>query len=261
MDRHGDCVLCTNNMVCIGTGVTTATIGIKPGTWRAGNTSIVILSCPVRDTCVGSVGKLNVGSGGSGDLRATTTTTTPADGSNGISNGIKGVNGTQISSNSNSTYSDSLCAEGHTGVLCATCKAGWHKGASAGTSMCAPCPRDVSESIALTTALIVGGVGVVAMCVLLDLRFGFSKSKGGGRLKPLLNGVQLMSVLLMFPAKWPDAVKELSRLLDGVRCVLLNNSVYIQSIFSLYSDYIQTMFRLYSDYIQTIFSVKVSRSH
>ena len=243
MDRNGDCVLCTNNMVCIGTGVTTATIGIKPGTWRAGNTSIVILSCPVRDTCVGSVGsgsvgKLNVGSGGSGDLRTTTTTTTPADGSNGISNGIKGVNGTQISSNSNSTYSDSLCAEGHTGVLCATCKAGWHKGASAGTSMCAPCPRDVSESIALTTALIVGGVGVVAMCVLLDLRFGFSKSKGGGRLKPLLNGVQLMSVLLMFPAKWPDAVKELSRLLDGVRCVLLNNSVYIQSMFSVYSVYI-----------------------
>ena len=250
MDRNGDCVLCTNNMVCIGTGVTTATIGIKPGTWRAGNTSIVILSCPVRDTCVGSVGsagsvgKLNVGSGGSGgngDLRTTTTTTMPADGSNGI----KGVNGTQISSNSNSTYSDSLCAEGHTGVLCATCKAGWHKGASAGTSMCAPCPRDVSESIALTTALIVGGVGVVAMCVLLDLRFGFSKSKGGGRLKPLLNGVQLMSVLLMFPAKWPDAVKELSRLLDGVRCVLLNNSVYIQSIFSLYSVYVQSIFSLY----------------
>ena len=98
--------------------------------------------------------------------------------------------------------------------------------------MCAPCPRDVSESIALTTALIVGGVVVVVLCVLLDLRFGFSKSKGGGRLKPLLNGVQLMSVLLMFPAKWPDAVKKLSRLLDGVRCVFL---VYIQSIFSLYS--------------------------
>ena len=71
----------------------------------------------------------------------------------------------------------------------------------------------MSESIAFTAAFSFGIVLVVTGLVLLDLRFGWSRSKAGSqRLKLMVNCVQQMTVMILFPVDWPDAVKEMGAL-------------------------------------------------
>ena len=79
---------------------------------------------------------------------------------------------------------NSTCKEGHTGVLCAVCEAGWSRRGS--TSMCGRCPAE-SDAIYSTAGLAAGIIVVAIIVVLLDLRFGWSRAKGGSRVKLILN--------------------------------------------------------------------------
>ena len=42
---------------------------------------------------------------------------------------------------------------------------------------------------------------IVATLLAMDLKFGWTRKKGGGRLKPIVNAIQSLTVLIMFPSK------------------------------------------------------------
>ena len=105
---------------------------------------------------------------------------------------------------------DAYCKKGHKGMLCAVCEDGWYRGSN---STCTQCPADMRESINWTAGISVGIAAIFVVVVLLDLRFGWSKAKGGSRIKLMTNCVQQLTVLILFPAKWPDTVKDLGTVL------------------------------------------------
>ena len=108
-------------------------------------------------------------------------------------------------------YSRRYCREGHNGTLCAVCIKGWHRRSS--TSTCTQCPDDMSKSIWWTAGLSAGITVAVVIVVLLDLRFGWSRAKPGSQLlKLMINCVQQMTVMILFPVDWPDAVKDMGTL-------------------------------------------------
>ena len=88
---------------------------------------------------------------------------------------------------------------------------GWHRRSS--TSTCTQCPDDMSKSIWWTAGLSAGITVAVVIVVLLDLRFGWSRAKPGSQLlKLMINCVQQMTVMILFPVDWPDAVKNMGTL-------------------------------------------------
>ena len=106
----------------------------------------------------------------------------------GSSNGSAG-NGT----------SNSTCALGHHGPLCAICDAGYTRfGAN---SECGECPKDVALSIFWTIAASLLALG----CLFVFLYFSRKSNDGGFR--PLMNACQTLSVVLMTNSEWPEAVK------------------------------------------------------
>jgi hypothetical protein len=108
---------------------------------------------------------------------------------------------------------DGYCKTGHTGMLCAVCESGWYRRGS--TSGCIPCP-DSNESLLMTAGISAGIFVSVIVVVLLDLRFGWSRARGGSRLKLIVNCVQQLTVLTLFPVKWPDAVKDMGAVFEGI---------------------------------------------
>ena len=63
------------------------------------------------------------------------------------------------------------------------------------------CPSDTGLQLRLMIGLGFTAFLVAAIIVALDLKFGWSQKKGGGRLKPIINAIQSLTVLIMFPAK------------------------------------------------------------
>ena len=110
--------------------------------------------------------------------------------------------------------SDHLCAEGSNGVLCATCAEGWFRSGS--KTLCDRCPEDVSSSFLFAGLLGGGAILFILIFLCLDLRFGWTNKPGGGFLKPLVNATQQMTVLIMFPVKWPAAVSEMGKIFEGM---------------------------------------------
>jgi hypothetical protein len=98
-------------------------------------------------------------------------------------------------------------------MLCAVCEDGWYRRGSAST--CTMCP-DRQKSLLWTAGLSAGVSVAIIVFVLLDLRFGWSRAQGGSRLKLVVNCVQQLTVLTLFPVKWPDAVKDMSKVFEGL---------------------------------------------
>ena len=42
---------------------------------------------------------------------------------------------------------------------------------------------------------------ITVILLAMDLKFGWTRKKGGGRLKPIVNAIQSLTVLIMFPSK------------------------------------------------------------
>ena len=100
-------------------------------------------------------------------------------------------------------------------MLCAVCEARWYRRGSAAT--CIECDEDMTDSLLWTAFLSTLIAVIVITLVLLDLRFGFSRAKAGSqRLKLMVNCVQQMTVMTLFPAKWPAAVKNMGALFAGI---------------------------------------------
>ena len=98
-------------------------------------------------------------------------------------------------------------------MLCAVCEDGWYRRGSAST--CTMCP-DRQKSLLWTAGLSAGVSVAIIVFVLLDLRFGWSRAQGGSRLKLVVNCVQQLTVLTLFPVKWPDAVKDMTAVFEGL---------------------------------------------
>ena len=107
----------------------------------------------------------------------------------------------------------SPCAKGQTGVLCASCAKGWHRSGS--LNMCEACATDTEQAKMRTVGFCVGGFVILVIVIALDLRFGWTRQRGGGRLKPVVNAVQQMTVMMLFPVKWPPMMMKLSGFFEG----------------------------------------------
>ena len=100
-------------------------------------------------------------------------------------------------------------------MLCAVCEAGWHRRGINNT--CTECPKEMKDSLLLTAGLSTVVAIVVVVGVLLDLHFGLSKAKAGSqRLKLMVNCVQQITVMTLFPVEWPDAVKDMGAIFEGL---------------------------------------------
>ena len=63
------------------------------------------------------------------------------------------------------------------------------------------CPLDTSLQLRLMIGLGCTAFLIVATLVAIDLKFGWTRKKGGGRLKPIINAIQSITVLIMFPSE------------------------------------------------------------
>ena len=60
----------------------------------------------------------------------------------------------------------------------------------------------MQDAYGWTFGIIAAGAGVLIVAIWLDLKHGWSRTKGkGGKLKPLLNAVQQITVMILFPGK------------------------------------------------------------
>ena len=110
----------------------------------------------------------------------------------------------------NGTY----CKEGHTGILCAVCDTDWHRRGS--SSICSRCHADKQTSRLWSIGLSIIIAIVIIVSVSLDLWFGWSRAGAGNQqLKLMVNCVQQLTVMTLFPVKWPAAVKELGSIFEG----------------------------------------------
>jgi hypothetical protein len=106
-----------------------------------------------------------------------------------------------------------VCAKGQTGVLCASCEKGWFRRGS--LDLCQKCAEDTEQAMWLAVGLSLGGLVVLVTVIGLDLHFGWTRQRGGGRLKPVVNAVQQMTVMMLFPVKWPPLMMKLSSVFEG----------------------------------------------
>ena len=63
------------------------------------------------------------------------------------------------------------------------------------------CPSDTSLQLRLMIGLGCTAFLLAGTLLALDLKFGWSRKKGGGRLKPIINAIQSLTVLIMYPSK------------------------------------------------------------
>ena len=92
------------------------------------------------------------------------------------------------------------CRNGTTGVLCALCKQGYYHNSN--QTSCLPC-KDQS------TWLLIGQV-ILAVLLLIGLLMGvlrMSRGKGQGFVRPLISLAQNLSIVIMYDAPWPEALK------------------------------------------------------
>ena len=95
--------------------------------------------------------------------------------------------------------SNSSCALGHHGALCAVCELGYTRfGAN---SLCKECPETLGASIAWSLFFAL----LAAFCLWFFL--WVSRSSQGGFIRPIINAWQTMSVVLSTSNDWPEAVK------------------------------------------------------
>ena len=81
--------------------------------------------------------------------------------------------------------------------------------------MCQSCPKDTSEATGWTVGILLTLLMAFFTFLGLDLKFGWTRSKGGSRFKPAVNAVQAMTVIYLFPVKWPPMMVKLSKVFEG----------------------------------------------
>ena len=80
--------------------------------------------------------------------------------------------------------------------------------------MCKECPKDLSEAEGWTFGLGFGALSILIIMVALDIKFGWTRERAGGQLKTVVNAVQEMTVIILFPVKWPPMVKQLGKFFE-----------------------------------------------
>ena len=93
------------------------------------------------------------------------------------------------------------CTVGHHGPLCAICEPDYYRWQT--TSPCKACPKNRDAAIAWTVGVV---VGLLILCMLL---YVFNTKMSSGGLRVGITAVQQLTVVLMFPVKWPESVLSL----------------------------------------------------
>ena len=138
------CVTCDAAVMdCSIPGVTLANMPIKPGGWRVGNDTTDIVECFNLLACTGNKGIL-------------ATLEEPSSDGNTTANATSSRRRRRLSASEvESTFGDALCAPGHTGMLCGSCKPNWY--GYGDQKLCVEC---VGETI---------GAGFIPLVVLIGL--------------------------------------------------------------------------------------------
>eukprot|EP00947_MAST-08B_sp_MAST-8B-sp1_P003406 g3406.t1 len=59
-------------------------------------------------------------------------------------------------------------------------------------------------------------LSMLGMLVLLALCLYFNRKAPNGMLRPLINAAQMMMVVLMFPVNWPESIRIMTHILEGI---------------------------------------------
>ena len=249
LDPKGDCVKCPDGIDCFGAtasevaatsangtvngsaavvgGVTVATATIKPSFWRSSPNSMVVLECPVALACRGfDIKTALVVAGGGGGITTRINMVAAAIYSNG-SGSSAGI----APSFRNASALDYLCEPGNTGPLCMVCSKGYFR-SGRGKPCDTLCSADPTGAVFW---VIGGGFLIVAMFVIFLL---VNRRASSGLLRPVINFVQYMSIMLLFDIPFPALLKKLSRVLAAlnfevfetvsVQCIDVNTNYYSQ---------------------------------
>ena len=99
------------------------------------------------------------------------------------------------------------CAAGNFGILCAICQGGYYRPGA--YSVCKECG---SQEDAVFTAIAI----VVAMVIAILIFIQINRRAPNGLLRPFIDLVQKVSVMLLFDAPFPQALVEAGRVLAGM---------------------------------------------
>ena len=92
---------------------------------------------------------------------------------------------------------NSTCASGHEGPFCMVCSPGYSRWQR--TGLCQPCPAEIGWGVVRSIA------SLVLIIALLVAFLKLNRKAPNGAIKPLINASQMIQVLLMFEADWPDS--------------------------------------------------------
>lgn len=105
----------------------------------------------------------------------------------------------------------STCPVNYTGVMCAVCQKGYFRWGAADAAPCLICPEDMTSSIAWSVSALVMSIGLLVVFLL------FNRKASNGLVRPIINGAQMMIVVMMTGEDWPASLKMIGRVLDSVR--------------------------------------------
>lgn len=156
------CVTCNAAVMdCSVPGVTVANMPIKAGVWRLSNSTVTIEECFNLLACAGNLGIAAPAPALPTNASNTTNTTNTSV--------VEAAAGRRLSvAVVEETYGEALCAPGHTGALCGTCKANWH--GYTDQKLCTECPEG-GEFLSLFLPLIVLLV-LLLVALLVYKKFG-----------------------------------------------------------------------------------------
>jgi len=170
------CKLCTDGVDCFGDGNRLEKLHILPGFWRSSNSSELVLHCPIKEACPGS------------------SASTDAAGKNTTTSLITRTGNT-------------LCATGNEGVMCTLCSPRYQR-----INMAQPCKACGTPGEAIAWAIGGAFISVAGLVVLLYL----NRKAPNGALRPFINFVQYISVMLMYNAPWPALLIQLFKVLQSL---------------------------------------------
>ena len=252
-DGNGTCVRCPLALDCDVEGGTLRQLRLKPGKWRPDPNSKRFYDCPDgEEVCVGSKKQNQTTTGGKNDTlgrrRLQQEQARRITSANNLTHDQKPSAGTgnisDISSVLVSSDGDALCITGHGGLLCATCDDGWYRMRTRGR--CASCEGSRSSALGIAAAVVV--VVVLVAAILFDLYIrdrirmcrrpkkigGEGSGQSNGRLRIIISFTQQISILLMFPAKWPA---EMLRFKEFISVWMIDVSIVAPSCLGVPMDF------------------------
>ena len=186
-EKSKSCEPCPKGTSCKSVGATLRTLPVTNGFWRARSSTSTVYKCPQPKACLGSI------------TNTTSSTTTVVGETRRI----------LVASPSTANTNDSAtpCLAGNGGVLCAVCDPGFARYGARD-----PCKQCGTTGAAWAWTIFAAVlVGVVLFAVIF-----INRRSPSGLLRPVIDLVHRLTVMLMFTANWPSALVDLGNFLSGI---------------------------------------------